>query len=250
MVKFQIASDLHIEYKNNIIPDPEKYITPSCKNLILAGDVGSLYKYEQLKGFLEKLCSLFETVLYVPGNNEFYMQKDYTPLNLYTLEARMRNLENEIENLYFLDKTSVKIDNVCIAGCTLWSDPKCNLPKFIVKIHGINNNIYKSKFLKDVEYIKKVTKYCNDKNLKLLLITHHLPTYDIIPESRKADRFISLYASNLNNLIKTSKIHTWVCGHIHKNFNTTFNNTKFISNQYGKPKDNINDFQKNFIIEV
>ena len=35
MVTVQIASDLHIEYKNNNIPNPLDFITPSADILIL-----------------------------------------------------------------------------------------------------------------------------------------------------------------------------------------------------------------------
>jgi predicted phosphodiesterase len=59
MTSFQIVSDLHIEYKNNEIPDPLTLITPTSEILILAGDIGSLYKIKQLQGFLEKLCIHF-----------------------------------------------------------------------------------------------------------------------------------------------------------------------------------------------
>ena len=73
MSKFQIVSDLHIEYRNDQIPEPLDYITPTAEILILAGDIGSLYKYKQLVGFLEKLCVYFKYVVYIPGNHEFYM---------------------------------------------------------------------------------------------------------------------------------------------------------------------------------
>jgi len=69
MPKFQIVSDLHIEYRNDEIPDPLSLITPTADNLILAGDIGSLYKFNQLKGFLQNLCKYFKNVLYVPGNH-------------------------------------------------------------------------------------------------------------------------------------------------------------------------------------
>ena len=44
MMTIQIASDLHIEYKNDLVPDPLNYLIPSADILILAGDIGSFYK--------------------------------------------------------------------------------------------------------------------------------------------------------------------------------------------------------------
>ena len=72
MTSFQIASDLHIEYKNNDVHDPLNYIIPSAEVLILAGDIGSFYKHHQLKSFLKRLCEYFQAVIYIPGNHEYY----------------------------------------------------------------------------------------------------------------------------------------------------------------------------------
>ena len=72
MVKFQIASDLHIEFQNDSVPNPLSLITPSADILVLAGDVGSLYKHTQLEGFMKKLCSLFQVVLYHNIHNTLY----------------------------------------------------------------------------------------------------------------------------------------------------------------------------------
>ena len=72
MTNFQIVSDLHIEYKSNDVPDPLTLITPSADILILAGDIGSFYQYDQLKTFLINLCPYFKVVVYVPGNHEYY----------------------------------------------------------------------------------------------------------------------------------------------------------------------------------
>ena len=167
MVDLQIASDLHIEYKNDDIPDPLDYITPSADILILAGDIGSLYKIEQLEGFLVKLCVHFKYVIYVPGNQEYYTFNEYVPINMNLLLNRLYKIEQNIKNLYVLNKSSIMIENICITGCTLWSDLKITIPKFIVRIHGINNEIYTNKFNSDLKYIKKMIDYCDNNNFKL-----------------------------------------------------------------------------------
>jgi Icc-related predicted phosphoesterase len=251
MITVQIVSDLHIEYNNNNYYDPLNFITPSADILILAGDIGSLYKHFQLKDFLIKICKHFQIVLYVPGNHEYYITQNIQPVSMDQLISRLYDIKAEINNLYILDRASIQIGNVCIAGCTLWSDINIPIPKYLVRIYKMNTNIYKKKFNKDLNYINNIIKYCSNNSLKLLIVTHYVPTYKILKNTNKKEKFFSLYGSNLDNLLTFSNIHTWVCGHVHKNFDfVTEGGTRLVSNQKGKPKDKINNFLTNFTIQI
>ena len=254
MVEIQIASDLHIEYKNDDIPNPLDYITPTADILILAGDIGSLYKIEQLEGFLLKLSAHFKYIIYVTGNQEYYMFQEYNPLGMHLLLDRLYKIEQDISNLYILNKSSIMIENVCITGCTLWSDLKINIPKFIVRINGITNEIYTQKFKTELNYIKKMVDHCDKNNYKMVVVTHYCPTYQVTTNCKKRDKYISLYTSDLDYLLDTNKINTWICGHIHSNFdfihNQKQNGTRIVGNQKGKPKDKITDYLKNFVIKI
>ena len=76
---FQLASDIHIEKLFPSLCSIVDFITPSCKNLILAGDIGSIYYKEQLTHFLRTCADNFETVIFVPGNNEYYTREEFEP---------------------------------------------------------------------------------------------------------------------------------------------------------------------------
>jgi predicted phosphohydrolase len=251
MTQIQIASDLHIEFKNDEIPDPLNYITPSAEILILAGDIGSLYKIDQLKGFLELLCPHFKNVIYIPGNHEYYTVQNYDHLSMNKLLNRLYEIEKYIKNLYILNQSSIVIGDICITGCTLWSRPKVTIPKFIVRIYGMNTEIYEKKFSNDVNYINKMIDHCNKNNLKLVVATHYCPTYDVIDEEKNKDIYVSLYASELDHLLHKEKVHTWICGHIHRNFDiNSKNGTRVVGNQLGKPRDKITDYLKDCVIEI
>ena len=100
MLKLQIVSDLHIEYKNNTVPDPLDLITPEADILVLAGDIGSLYKFDQLRNFMVKLCEYFQLVLYVPGNHEYYkIPENEEKISINNLLDRLEYLSNSITNL-------------------------------------------------------------------------------------------------------------------------------------------------------
>lgn len=249
-MSFQIVSDLHIEYKNDCIPNPLDYITPVSEVLILAGDIGSLYKRAQLEGFLISLCPLFKIVVYVPGNHEYYTTSFSDKLTFYQLNDILSDIEKNIPNLYILNRKSIIIGDVLLTGCTLWSNPSINIPKFIVRIHGMSNTFYKDLHFRDLKYIKNIISYATKTRLKLLVITHHCPTFSVVPK-RKNDKYRSLYATNLDNLLIKSNINTWVCGHIHYNFDiVTGGGTRLLGNQKGKPHEKVENYSKTFTINL
>ena len=137
---------LHIEYINQLI-DVKKLIIPTAPILVLAGDIGSLYRYDQLHNFLKEVSVMFKYVLYVPGNHEFYMMNGYKPLPFRILVNRLYEMEHKISNLYILNKSSVVIEETCFIGATLWSKipDKCFVPKFRVRIKGFNTYLYNPK---------------------------------------------------------------------------------------------------------
>ena len=167
------------------------------------------------------------------------------------LIQKLYDIESSIENLYILDQSSIIINDICVTGCTLWSKPEIKIPKYIVRIHGITNEIYENKHEKELNYIEKMIEYSQNNNLKLLVVTHYCPTYKVLDGTNKRDKFTSLYVNNLDHLLDSDKVHTWVCGHIHKNFDFyTENGTRVVGNQKGKLKDKIDDFSMNFLINI
>lgn len=259
MLDLQIVSDLHIEYKNNSVPNPLDLITPVSNVLVLAGDIGSLYKFEQLKNFLIELCVHFEIVIYVPGNHEYYYH-DYDttekPVQMNILNERLFSLEKVISNIHILNQSSIVINNICITGCTLWTKPEITIPKYIVRIHGMNTMLYDKKHTSDLQYVENMIKYCADNKVKMVVVTHHCPTYKVLTDndripSKKRDRLSSLYVSELDHLLNSEYIDTWICGHIHQNFDfKSSGGTRIVGNQYGKPKDNIEDYSKHFTVHI
>ena len=250
MVSIQIASDLHIECIEDDDIDPLQFITPRAKILILAGDIGSFYKQIQLKNFLSRLCIHFEIVLYIIGNHEYYHSLPHVHIKFFPLKERLFSISKNIKNLHILQRDSVLINDICIAGCTLWTKPEENIPKFIVKIPDINTEKYIQNYSDDLNFIKKIKTYCHKKHYKLIVVTHHPPTYKVLENTTKNKKYLSLYSNHLDHLLDKNLIHTWICGHIHKNFDfITEMGTRVVSNQKGKSKDKITDYKNDFIID-
>ena len=254
MVNFQIASDLHIETMKDT-PSSTKFITPSADVLILAGDIGRIHRIEQLEEFMTDVCSKFVHVIYVLGNHEYYRTREHKDKTMEELFLQVKNMAERIGNLHILDRNHapIIIDDVLVAGCTLWSN-SIRVPDFIVRVHGMTPTKYNYLHSQDVQYITSMIKYCKSqkKKYKLLVVTHHAPTYSLIKNTKKdRDKYKSLYVSNLDYLLDKNRVHTWVCGHLHINFDRkSINGTRLVGNQQGKPRDNIRDYRKNMVITV
>jgi len=251
MTTLQIASDLHIEHVHAEELNPRDYIDPVADVLVLAGDIGSLYKIGQLCSFLEGLSKLFQAILYIPGNHEFYTMVPHQPLSYAALEARLQSLDNRIANLHVLNRSSVRINNVCIVGCTLWSNPKCTVPPFIVRIPDLNTNAYSTRHQDDLRYITKMMKYCKKEGYQLVVVTHHPPSYRALEGANKRKKFTSLYATDLDYLLDEENTKLWICGHTHKNMDfISDKGCRVVSNQKGKPKDRVKDYSKSFQVPL
>jgi predicted phosphohydrolase len=247
MVNFQIMSDLHIEnYPDDVSID--NFITPSADYLILAGDIGRINKYTQIKSFLTQLSKKFKYIIYILGNHEYYSVSENLCKNMDDILSDIYSLAKELQNVYILNRDSVIVEDVLITGCTLWSDCVF-VPRFIVKIPKINTHIYNEMYKKDLAYIEQSISFCQENKYKLLVVSHHCPSFNIGHNLRS--KFGDLYCTDLEHLLHGNKIHTWVCGHIHKNFDfITKNGTRLVSNQKGKPKDKITNFSLYKIINV
>jgi predicted phosphodiesterase len=247
---FQIISDIHLEVLDTDIPRCLDYIIPKSKILVLAGDIGSIYRYNQLKNFLTDTSQYFDKIIYVLGNHEYYDVEDYKPKTMEEIKNKYIGLCNEVNKLIILDRTYVIINNICIAGCTLWSKAEIKIPKFIVKIHDINTLKYNELHQRDLQFINEMINTCKQKEMKLVIITHHAPS-NITTICRKKRKFGFLYSNNLEHLLDKNLVHTWVFGHNHVNFDVICDKgCRIVSNQKGKLKDRVVDFSYEKIIKI
>ena len=247
-MRFQIASDFHIEKNNNNINISE-LIQPSAPYLILAGDVGSLYKYDQLKSFLEELCKLYVKVFYIPGNHEFYTIKGISGIPFYQLIMKLHSLEKHIDNLEIINRKIIKINKYWIIGCILWSHCPVDkeFPKYRVRIHGFFKDKYNRFNYEDINFIKLAINECHQNNCIPIVVTHYPPSIKLLNPKNIKKGFNYLYANDLDNILNGNKIPVWICGHTHWSFDMTSDKgTRLIGNQKGTNNDS--KYQKNFII--
>ena len=71
-MSFQIASDLHLEFRGENFRGLFK---PSAPILLLLGDIcacGTIADFKIYKAFIEYIAPKYKLIMHVPGNHEYY----------------------------------------------------------------------------------------------------------------------------------------------------------------------------------
>jgi predicted phosphodiesterase len=248
-MKLRYLSDLHIELMKSFefIEVLEKIIPNKDEICILPGDIGDPYS-ENYDIFMDYINDSFKKTFVIAGNHEYYNNKN-------TIDETNKFLVDyfkQYSNITFLNNTFEYYEGYCFVGTTLWSH--------IVNPEFTINDIYA---IKDFGYIKynSHNKICVSfleetikNNNNLIIITHHVPSNDLIDIKYKVSSMISYnqwFYCNLDYLINENKdkIKCWIYGHTHIPSFKFINNIPFLCNPIGYQNENIHtNFTKTFIL--
>jgi len=230
-MKLRILSDLHLEFRKT-------FDLPLNKNdeiLILAGDIGNPFS-DSYQNFIKCTSENYNTVLIVSGNHEYYQPKHY----MNSVNEQINNVCSKYNNVHFLNKSTIKIENITFIGCTLWSDisttnkQSANTINDFNRIPNFTRTVYQELFLEHSCWLKETI---NSTTGKICVITHHLPSFKLIhPKYSHYTLLNSFFASNLESLMET--VQYWICGHSHSYNECMVGNCKLFLNPIGYPNEN------------
>lgn len=261
-MKFALMSDLH-GYVGFAEELPEQKDTI----LLLPGDLDEsrLARYREM---LTVLTNKFSSVYLVPGNHEYYGS------NIQKTHQRLQVLDDEIENFHFLNNSYKIVDDVLIIGGTLWTDFDSGNPltKFDARLKmndykqirfGPESVPWQRKLTpEDTEFFHHITKnYLRETvdnqrglcdNLKTVVLTHHAPSFQSVPEKFANDSLNGCYCSNMDYVVGDINANVWVHGHIHSNSDYMLGDTRVICNPrgYGQHSSENPQFSSTFTFEV
>lgn len=252
-MQFQVASDIHIEKLYPQLSGILDFLTPSAENLILAGDIGSIYQYEAFKHFFTTCKANFKHIIFVPGNNEYYSREGFESKSMTELNEDMARLCEET-GIYLLNNAYIELEDLIIFGSTWWS----YIPDFLNIRININSTTKMTP--DDFNFLHAASRRClnwlleynKQKNKKLLVITHYCPTkLGTMQAHHRKDDFIDLipyYFASSEKYLKKELVHTWIFGHTHVFRDFLFNNdqTRIVSN--ADPRKRF--FKRSFTLEI
>jgi predicted phosphodiesterase len=234
----QYISDIHIEFYNNYRKIPK--ITPNSEILVLAGDIGypssSLYAE-----FLIDMNSKFKKIFLLAGNHEYYNLGKNKDNGMEKINSKIKEIisYNKLNNITFLDNSYEDYNGYRFIGCTLWSEikDKMYLINDFQNIKDINIELYNELYKVNYEYLEE---NIPNSPLPLIVITHHLPSYNLIDKKYKTFEILNYnqcFASDCSKLFN-EKIKLWIYGHTHTKNISEINKIKFVSNPLGYPGEN------------
>jgi predicted phosphodiesterase len=261
MTKFQIASDIHLEFINEDYKF-EDILVPIAENLILAGDIGRPDS-DVFDRFIGDCCEAFKNVFMISGNHEYYRPFDIKSME--NIDSLLKEKSNKYSNFNFLNNDQINIDdNIVLLGTTLWSEinesEKDDIESFIKDYRLIYNgdgenitvNIINGKNRENIKWLNE--KITINEEKKVIIITHHLPSHNVMDEKYKDFFMNSAFANNLDSIISDNKnIKCWVFGHSHASHDSNNGNIHMISNPRGythSKKIENDNYQKECYIEI
>ena len=262
-MKIQIVSDIHLEFYEK--KSKYNFIKPSAPILCILGDLGRSEDNEiiKIKSFFDEISKLFEIILWVPGNHEYYQGssniKNITNKKITSIiDKKYFKLCSLYKNIKYLKRKVFEIKykniNYKFIGCTLWTKIPERLGIKVMQsmtdydeIYVLDNKTKKPKKItykninlwhrKDLNFILDELKISvNNKNkIKNIVLTHHKPFQ--IPSDCDNEVSMHAYESDQTEILKLNLIDAWFYGHTHKRFKKRLKGSKtiFVSNPKGYP---------------
>lgn len=223
MLNIQYVSDLHIEGW----PTGSsfyQFVTPVAPILVIAGDICSAWN-PLYKHFLDWTSRNWHIVILVAGNHEYHCIEEQT----HTLKETDNHIQSLCKtNIHFLQSgESYTIPNTTVrfVGATLWSDIDPELYEQLQKNKKDFTHCWTTPFKNltpaDTSHLHRLQTHALHLALKetkpetLIVVTHYMPSLDLLESEYKDDSLRTCYASQ-DDWLLTPNIKAWICGHSHR----------------------------------
>jgi predicted phosphodiesterase len=238
-------SDIHLEFYKRTIPFGIKFEKSDI--LCLAGDIGEPFS-DLYFTFLGYCSPLFKYIFIITGNHEYYKTETNPHKTIQSTNEKIVEICKQFSNVHFLSDASFYIPeyHLNVIGTTLWTGGEVDRDDMyryndFQKIHNMGLEGYMERLHEtSLLFLKGELQKHKDNGSTVLVLTHHLPSFQLIAPEYKDSGMNHLFATNLDCLFRDYTIHHWICGHSHSPVQKTIENTKVWMNPVGYPGENKN----------
>lgn len=257
-MRFQIMSDLHIDYPGSAGVPP---LVAGVDAVIVAGDTcqGLVRSIEMLR----RAYPLPTEIVMVAGNHEFWSKK--LPFEEHLEQGR---LAADVHGVRFLENDVEFVGGVRLLGCTLWTD---------YELHGASLRETAMRTASDSMLDHRRIKWSRDPWMRFrpaeaavlhrrsrsfletelqkrhvgptVCISHHAMILNAVAPPDQRDILSAAYASEMSPMIDRYQPDLVVTGHTHYSIDFKRGSTRFISNPAGYPGES-RSFKPAFVVEL
>lgn len=288
MKYLRLTSDTHLDFDIDAFQRSKKTLLPEIKAagemaflwlppampedseaiFIVAGDMWTqkkflTRKYNDGDSWLGKLSKQFKYVLFVLGNH------DYWGTNLSDEATKVKQeLNNQnLKNVFLLERDTVILDNIKFVGATLWTDFNKHELGVMMDAPNLMNDYKKIRYggaYKKVNPSNIAENHSESKSYifshafkdnidqKLVVITHMPPSIQSLEEKYRLEPKSTnyLYYSDLEEKIQKTEIDFWMHGHTHNFSDYKIGQTRVLANPRGYVVQQSKGFNPQFRLEL
>lgn len=196
--------------------------------LVLAGDIGTV---EDIKYICKIISTKCKHVILVHGNHECYKSA-----RVIVVEA-LKSLSESIDNVHFLDNSSIEIDGKVFYGGCLWTNFDNNPINIETCLHCLND----FRMIRDMwghsgafTMLEQHQQFIDNAPDNIdVCVSHFSPSFQGVTEEFRGSLINCYFHNNLETFMETHNVKYWLHGHIHQSVEYTHHDTTIIANPLG-----------------
>ncbi len=285
-MRVQYVSDLHLEFYEKLAAIPQIDVVGDV--LVLAGDVGYPTKPLFWKFMEEQSRRFKNIIYVPGNHEYYHTNAAIEKHRLLTIDEMDELIRSELRrrcltNIHMLQNDVCIIDGVRFIGATLWSHIDEGMKYEIVSmmndyarifighnflergsyngaasaaldrddavgLHRLTVGEVNRRFAVDSAYIVEQLQEPTATALKTVVVTHHLPSMEMIDAKYAGNKMNSAFASNILHRLSV-KPDIWICGHSHTAVMKEIEGVVCAMNPVGYPGEN-KDFNMGQYIDI
>jgi predicted phosphodiesterase len=188
-----------------------------------------------------------------------------------TVAERLQRCEaiaSTFHNVEFLNRRAVDWAGVRWLGATLWSDVRTPIGEDADSVHMINDfhmicpvrgldgspiplttHDVVGWHMEDREWLRSQIRVCEEEEQPVVVITHHLPTYDMIASKWQGSPLNRYFATGLDYLIRPP-VRAWIAGHTHTAVTVHKEGVACLTNPLGYPGEAETGFCREIFVVI